>query len=187
MAKSQKTAKSKKWIRAKKVEVFRAKNLDIQSRWFLTSGARKALTKLRQAFVETLIRNHFDLECHIQIETDTSGYTIDGIFSLLNSDDLGRWNLVVFFSQKIIPVKTWYETHNGELLAIVEVFKTWRYYLEGYKHEILILTDQNNLQRFMNTKNLSFRQVCCTQELSKYYFRIDYCQGKANGAADTLS
>lgn len=35
----------------------------------------------------------------------------------------------------------------------------------------------------MNTKSLSFRQVCWAQDL----FRIDYRQGKANGAADTLS
>ena len=39
----------------------------------------------------------------------------------------------------------------------------------------------------MDTKSLSSRQVCWSQELSRYYFRIDYCQGKANGAADALS
>ena len=39
----------------------------------------------------------------------------------------------------------------------------------------------------MDTKSLSSRQVCWTQELSWYHFRIDYCQGKANAAADALS
>ncbi len=39
----------------------------------------------------------------------------------------------------------------------------------------------------MNTKNLSSRQVQWAQELSRYHFRIDYRQGKANGAADALS
>ena len=38
----------------------------------------------------------------------------------------------------------------------------------------------------MNTKSLSSRQVHWTQELSQYYFQIDYCQGKAHAAADTL-
>ena len=56
----------------------------------------------------------------------------------------------------MIPAKTQYETYNAELLAIVEAFKTWRNYLEGCKHEMLVLTDHNNLWRFMNTKNLSF-------------------------------
>ena len=39
----------------------------------------------------------------------------------------------------------------------------------------------------MDTKSLSSRQVRWAQELSRYHFRIDYCQGKANGAADALS
>ena len=39
----------------------------------------------------------------------------------------------------------------------------------------------------MNTKSLSSRQVCWAQELSRYHFRINYRQSKANGAADTLS
>ena len=38
----------------------------------------------------------------------------------------------------------------------------------------------------MDTKSLSFCQVRWAQELSWYHFRIDYCQEKANGAADAL-
>ena len=87
----------------------------------------------------------------------------------------------------MILAKTRYKTHNGELLAIVEAFKTWRHYLEGSQHKVLILTDYNNLRRFMETKNLSSRQVRWAQKLSRYHFRIDYRQGKANGAADALS
>ena len=87
----------------------------------------------------------------------------------------------------MIPAETWYETHDGELLAIVEAFKTWRHYLEGCKYKVLVLTDHNNLWRFMNTKSLSSYQVCWAQELSQYYFQIDYRQGKANFAADALS
>ena len=87
----------------------------------------------------------------------------------------------------MIPAETRYETHNSELLAIIEVFKTWRHYLERSQHEVLVLTDHNNLRRFMGTKSLSSRQVRWAQELSCYYFQIDYCQDKANGVADTLS
>ena len=39
----------------------------------------------------------------------------------------------------------------------------------------------------MNTKSLSSKQICWAQKLSHYHFQIDYCQGKANGAADALS
>ena len=87
----------------------------------------------------------------------------------------------------MIPIEIRYETYNGKLLAIVETFKTWRHYLEGSQHKVLILTNHNNLHQFMDIKILSFRQVHRAQELSCYQFQINYCQGKANGAADALS
>ena len=74
----------------------------------------------------------------------------------------------------MIPAKTRYKTHDGELLAIVKAFKTWRHYLEGCKHEVLVLTDYNTLRRFIDIKNLSSRQVRWAQKLSRYHFRINY-------------
>ncbi len=87
----------------------------------------------------------------------------------------------------MILAETQYETHDGKMFAIVEAFKTWRHYLEGCKHEVLLFIDHKNLQRFMHTKSLSSRQVRWAQELSRDHFRIDYRQGKANRAADALS
>ena len=86
---------------------------------FHTSGARKTFTKLRQAFVKAPILHHFDPERYIRVETDASGYVISEVLSQLTSDDLGRWHPVAFFSRKMIPFETRYETHDGELLAIV--------------------------------------------------------------------
>ena len=80
-----------------------------------------------------------------------------------------------------------YKTYNSKFLAIVKVFKTWQHYLEGCKHKVLIFTDYNNFCHFMDIKSLSFRQVCWAQKLSYYYFCINYWQGKANRAAETLS
>ena len=126
---------------------------------FLTSKARIAFTKLKQAFIKAPILHHFDPEHYIRVETDASGYTIGGVFSQLILNDLGQWHPVAFFLRKMIPAEIRYKTHNGELLAIVEAFKTWKQYLEGSQHEMLILTDHNNLRLFMETKNLSSRQV----------------------------
>ncbi len=75
----------------------------------------------------------------------------------------------------MIPAKSRYETHDQELLANIEAFKTWRHFLEGCKYKVLVFTDYNNLRQFMDTKSLSSRQVRWAQELSWYYFRIDYC------------
>ena len=91
---------------------------------FLTPNAREAFNQLSQAFTEAPILQHFDPECHIRIETDASSYAIGGVLSQLTSDhltsDQGQWHPVAYFSRKMIPAETRYETHDGELLAIVE-------------------------------------------------------------------
>ncbi len=56
---------------------------------------------------------------------------------------------MIFFSKKMILAKARYETHNSELLGIVEAFKMWKHYLEGCKYKVLVLINHNNLQRFM--------------------------------------
>ena len=53
---------------------------------FLTPGAREAFNQLKQAFTEALILRHFDLECHIRIETDASGYAIGRVLSQITFD-----------------------------------------------------------------------------------------------------
>ena len=86
----------------------------------------------------------------------------------------------------MIPAETRYETNDGEILAIIEAFKTWRHYLEGWKYEVFILKNHNNLRQFMDTKSLNSKQVRWAQKLFWYHFQIDYRKGKANGAADAL-
>ena len=173
--KVQKTSKSKNLSKSKKT----VGPLD-----FFTAEAK---LELRQAFLKAPILHHFDLERYIQIETDVSGYAIGEVLSQQISDDLGQWYPVAFFSRKMIPAETRYKTHNGELLAIVKAFKTWKYYLEDSRHKVLVLTNHNNLRQFIDMKSLSSRQVHWAQELSCYHFQIDYRQGKANGATDALS
>ena len=57
---------------------------------FLTPGARLAFTKLKQMFVKALILHHFNLERHIRIETDASGYAIGGVLNQLTLGKLRR-------------------------------------------------------------------------------------------------
>ena len=75
-----KTSKSKNLSKSKKT----VRSLD-----FFTFGAKLAFTKLRQAFLKTLILHHFDPKHYIWIEMDVLGYDIDGVFSQLILDDLG--------------------------------------------------------------------------------------------------
>ena len=66
---------------------------------------------------------------------------------------------MAYFIRKIIFIETHYETYDGELLAIVGAFKTWKHYLKGYKHRVLVPTDYNNLRQYIDIKSLSSCQV----------------------------
>ena len=80
-----------------------SKNLN-RAMSYLTPNNRRAFTQLRKTFTKAPILQHFDLKCHIRIETDELGYAIGGALSQLT--DSGRWHPVAYYSQKIIPAKT---------------------------------------------------------------------------------
>ena len=61
------------------------------------------------------------------------------------TSEMGQWNLVAYYSQKMILAEMHYEIHNAKLLAIIKVFKNWHYYLEDYQYKVLVLTNYNNL------------------------------------------
>ena len=190
-----KTTKSKILIKSKNHDFPKSKT-EKAGMGFFTPEARLAFTQLRQAFVENPIFYHFDPESHIQIKTDALSYAIGGVLNQLFFETRPdgvvtkadcQWHPVAFFFRMMISAKTWYKIHNGKLLAIVKAFKTWRHYLEGCKYEVLVFIDYNNLRCFMDTKNLSSKQVRWVQKLFCYHFCINYWQSKVNGAADALS
>ena len=123
-----------------------------------TLDAKKAFNQLRQVFTKVPSLQNFDLEQYIRVKIDATGHVIGRVLSQLTNNS-GQWHPVAYFLHKMIPAKTWYKTHDGEFLPIVEAFKTWRHYLKGCKHKVFILIDHNNLCQFMDIKNLSSCQV----------------------------
>ena len=78
-----------------------------------------AFRVLVRAFTTAPFLQHFDVTLPIQLKTDASRYAISGILSQKHPDG---WRVTAYFSRKMIPVEQKYETHNRELLAIVESF-----------------------------------------------------------------
>jgi transposase InsO family protein len=148
--------------------------------WQWNTAAEKAFTWLKKAFCCTTILAHFDPCKRIRVETDASKYAIAAILSQLQED--GQWRPVAFWSRKLIPAETRYETHDRELLAIVAAFKQWRHYLEGSTHTVEVLTDHNNLVAFQKVKSLNGRQARWAIALSGYDFTIIHRPGKKNPA-----
>ena len=54
-----------------------------------------------------------------------------------------------------MPAEQNYDIHNKELLAIVDVFKHWKHYLQGARHEVAVITDHKNLTSFTTIKALN--------------------------------
>ena len=151
---------------------------------FLIREGEVAFQTLKNAFCSAPILRHFDQDRPIRVETDASGYAIGAILAQQDNDQ--QWHPVAYFSRKMISAERNYETHDAELLAIVEAFKQWRHYLEGAIHQVTVLTDHHNLRKFMYTTKLSGRQIRWAHLLSRYDFSIVYREGPKN-PADGLS
>ena len=93
---------------------------------YLTLDAKKAFDQLCQAFTEAPILQHFDSKQYIRIKTDAFGHAIDEVLNQL-TNNLSQWYPIAYFSHKMIFAKIRYKTYDGELLVIVEAFKTWRH------------------------------------------------------------
>ena len=73
---------------------------------------------------------HYNPELPIRLETNASDAALEGILSQLQKDT-NRWHPIAFFSRQFKGAEVYYSTPNKELIAIVECFKYWCYYLEG--------------------------------------------------------
>jgi hypothetical protein len=159
----------------------RRKMFKKQSQFVFTQQARNAVDTLKKAFTSAPILRHFDPALRIRIEADASGFAIAAILTQLQEDDK-QWHPVAYWSRKMQPAELNYETHDSELLAIVEAFKQWRHYLEGSRYPVVVLSDHANLRPFMTTKELSRRQARWAVQLSAFDFNIEHRPGKQNPA-----
>ena len=146
---------------------------------------RKAFRKAKEAVTEEPVLAQFDTEKETTIETDASDYAIS--MSMTQPGPDGKPRPVAFHSRKLVQAELNYDIHDKELLAIVIAFKTWRVYLEGAKHTVIVKSDHKNLTFFTTTKELTRRQARWAEVLSQYNFKIIHCKGNENGRADALS
>jgi hypothetical protein len=85
---------------------------------------------------------------------------------------------VAFFSKGHWPAKDHYEICDEVLSAIVNSFEQWRPECEVSAHPIKILMDHNNLEYFMISKLLNWRQTRWSEFLLCFTFKMIYCPGK---------
>jgi len=152
--------------------------------WEWTRDAELAFRKLKKAFTDAPILQHFDPQKPIILQTDASGFANAGILNQF--DGFGILRPVNVYARKCSAAEQNYDTYDRELLAIVQTMKPWRQHLEGRNHKILVQCDHKNLEYFHTSKVLSRRQAKWAEILSSYDIVIEHLEGKKN-PADGLS
>jgi len=152
-------------------------------KWQTSPEIEAAFRELKDRFTSAPILKHFDPEKQCVVETDASDFALGGVLSQQHE----LLHPVAFHSRKFTPAEINYDTHDKELLAIVDCFKHWRRYVEGALHQVQVITDHNNLEYFATTKVLNRRQARWAQELAGVDFKIYFRPGRQNGKADALS
>nr|POF13521.1 transposon tf2-11 polyprotein [Quercus suber] len=151
----------------------------------------RELTEEGKGFVAFLAAtvDEDDTTAPSRIETDASDFALSGILVQQGGEDHPRgrhWHPVAYFSRKIHGAELRYQTHDKELLAIVESTRHWRQYVLSTQGPVRVITDHDTLKYFMTTKKLSPRQGRYAEELAQYDLEIMYRPGEQN-PADGLS
>lgn len=143
---------------------------------------KAAFEKLKDSFLGVPILSHFDWSRATKVEVDASGGGLGAILSQLvqEADRTWIWRPIDFFSRKLRGSEINYDTHDQELLAIVESLEHWRKYLDKIPFDLF--TDHHNLLWFMETKTLNSRQVRSYLKLTAYDFIIKHRSGVKNPA-----
>ena len=117
------------------------------------SKKQKTFDTLKEQFTTEPILVMYNLTKPIMLETNASNLALGAIISQQESD--GKWHPVAFYSWKLTIQEQNYEIHNKKLLAIVDLMKYWRVYLEGPRHQVQVYSDYKNLVYFIRTKELN--------------------------------
>ena len=141
--------------------------------------------RLKEAFTTAPILTHYQPGTLITVQTDASDYVITGILSITCSD--GEIRPVTFYSRTLTTPELNYDTHDKELLAIFEAFKTWQHYLEGSASPVDVVTNHKNLEYFSTSKVLTHWQARWSEYLCQFNLVIRFRPGRLGAKPDVLT
>jgi len=156
-----------------------------EKKWKWEKEQEKAFGKLKAVFTTEPVLAIPDIDRKIRVEVDASDYTTGGV--LLTKCENVKWRPVAFISKLLNAMERNYEIHNKEMLAVIRCLEVWRHYLEREKLEFEIWTDHKNLQYFMTSQKLNWRQAKWVLYLSWFNFVLKHIPGKSIEKADGLS
>uniref|UniRef100_A0A803SMA6 Gypsy retrotransposon integrase-like protein 1 n=1 Tax=Anolis carolinensis TaxID=28377 RepID=A0A803SMA6_ANOCA len=147
--------------------------------------AHDAFLQLKSSFQSDNILTHPDVDKPFVVEADASSYALGAVLS--QKDSSGTLRPCGFYSRQLTPFEQNYTIWEKELLAIKVAFEVWRHWLEGARHQIVVRSDHKNLEHLQTAKKLNQRQIRWALFFSRFNFKVQFVEGKANLRADALS
>ena len=154
--------------------------------WKWEMEQQRAFDTLKDLILKEPCLAHADLNNTFQMETDASAYTYRAALSQKQND--GKYHPIGFMSKSMVPAERNYDAYDREALGIVKPLQHWRYWLQGTKKPIEIITDHKNLLGGFNNKPTpSKRHIRWLEILKNFNYVVGYRPGNKNTVADILS
>lgn len=119
-----------------------------------TPEVRISFLNLLTGFTTASLLSHFNPLLSICMKLDTLGFTISAILSQAHSETR-YWHPVAFGFRKKSLAKRNYGIGESEILAIIQGCKEWWHHVEAAIHQVNVITNHVNLQKFLVDKQLN--------------------------------
>jgi hypothetical protein len=144
---------------------------------------QKSFDQLKHALTTAPVLMAPDPRAPYLISTDASAFAIGGV---LSQEQDGLERVVAYESRRLKPAERNYPTHDRELLAVMEVLRKWRHYIQN-GHQTKVYTDNIATKYILTKPTLMGRQKKWAEQLADYDVEFLHRAGKLNIAADALS
>jgi hypothetical protein len=108
-------------------------------------GTGGCLSKLKEMVASRAMSGSCDLEKPFRMETDASNFAYGAV--LVSETRRWKYHPVAFMSKSMLPAERNYDIYDKEALGVVKPLQHWRYWLQGTRKPIQIITDH---QKFPN-------------------------------------
>ena len=150
-----------------------------------TNECEQAFRELKRRFATAPVLQMPDPTQPFTVEADASKWATGAV---LKQQDLnGDWHPCGFISHAFTETERNYPIGDRELLAIIRALETWRHYLLGSPHPVVVHSDHKNLTYFRTPQKLNRRQARWSLILSQYDMQLLHIPGNKMTQADALS
>ncbi|CCO34667.1 Retrotransposable element Tf2 155 kDa protein type 1 OS=Schizosaccharomyces pombe (strain 972 / ATCC 24843) GN=Tf2-1 PE=4 SV=1 [Rhizoctonia solani AG-1 IB] len=125
--------------------------------WKWEEPEDNSFKELKQRVTQRPVLAHSDPSKPYFLETNASGVAMGAILSQQAED--GRLHPIAYMSKSFNNAERNYDTHDKELLAIIQAFEEWCIFLESTPQPITVFTDHRNLEYWRKSRSFNRRHA----------------------------